>query len=366
MKILFINLSSVKFTVITPDHEPLGGSESCVCYLARQFQQNSHDVSLVSRLPDDTPPIINGIRHYSLETIKHPSFFKDNFFDVILVCNAPSISPILKALTPRSRILLWNHVLPDQPSMKDLGNHEIMAALDAIIYVSEWQKEETESQLKIKKKSYVVGNGLTPAFENMFSSPQEILAAKKNQAVYTAVPFRGLQVLLSVMETLYEDTNLELFSSLRVYQLQDDEFRALYQKAALNPRITSHGSVSQPELARHLKSSAFLTYPCIYAETYCIGALEALAAGMKIIATSLGALPTTTMGYADLIDIRSNKADELVHDFRNTMIHNIKEFLQSPQEWSEQRFTHVKYANQECIWPARYKIWDKILASPQE
>ena len=35
MKILFVNLSGLRFTVATPDQEPLGGTKSALCYLAR-------------------------------------------------------------------------------------------------------------------------------------------------------------------------------------------------------------------------------------------------------------------------------------------------------------------------------------------
>jgi len=361
MKILFINLSAIKFTVASPYHIPLGGSESCLCYLAREMALNHHDVTFVAHLPENSASPIMGINHFPLEIIREPSFFSSHSFEAILVCNAPAICPILKALSPLSCILLWNHILPEQPSMKDLGTVDILSSLDAIVYVSAWQKKETERRLNINKRSFVIGNGLTPAFENMFSSPQDICAAKKNRAVYTAVPYRGLQVLLNVMETLPEDTELELFSSMQVYQLNDDNYKNLYQKAALNTRIRSYGSVTQSALASHLRTAAFFTYPSTYEETFCIGVLEAMAAGLKVISTSLGALSETTLGFADLANIRSNKAEDLIRDYRNLMINNIKTFLNNPEDWAKERYQQAQIINHECTWSVRYKIWDAAL-----
>ena len=58
-----------------------------------------------------------------------------------------------------------------------------------------------------------------------------------------------------------------------------------------------HGSVSQRELALRLKQDAYLTYPCIMPETFCLAALEGLAAGMKVISTDIGGLKATAMGW---------------------------------------------------------------------
>ena len=361
MKILVVNLSAVRFTVITPETEPLGGTESCIAYLAGHLAQLGHDITLVAQIPLPKPALIRGVYHYGPETLKEPDFLIKNAFDIIIVCNTASLCPLLKELSPTSALILWDHVPPDQPSITDLGNVHVFTAIDRIVYVSDWQKQETERYFKFEKEAFVIGNGLTPAFENMFSSPAEILRAKKNEAAYTTIPYRGLSILLKVMTDLKEETELKLFSSMRVYQLSDDKYVDLYHDASHNPRISSHGSVAQPLLAQHLKETAFLAYPCIMPETFCIGALEALAAGLKVISTNLGALPTTTMGYADLIEIPSSDANDLIIAFGEAMKRNIHHFLHDPVLWSEERFDQIQAVHRQCLWPLRALDWQRSL-----
>jgi len=94
MKILFVNLSSLKFTAATPDRAPLGGSESALCYLARQLAQRGHDVSLTANLPDGESGRIENIRHYPVEIIKDVAFFTHQKFSTIIVCNAPAAATV--------------------------------------------------------------------------------------------------------------------------------------------------------------------------------------------------------------------------------------------------------------------------------
>jgi glycosyltransferase involved in cell wall biosynthesis len=363
VKILFLNLSTLKFDVATPDTQPLGGSESCVCYLACQLATNGHDVSLIARLPDDAPVTVHNVRHFPLAKVKDQDFFDREKFDVIVSCNAPIACPHLRSINPSSLIILWDHVPPEQPSMAELGNPEVLNAVDCIVYVSKWQKAETEKKFGITKKSVVIGNGLTPSFANMFSSAKDLLAHKQNRAAYTTIPYRGLPLLLKAMEGLQQETQLDIFSSMKLYQMPDDEYAGLYQEAVKNPRVTSHGAIPQPQLAQHLRKAAFLTYPCIVAETFCIAALEAMAAGMKVISTQLGALETTTMGYADLLPIESSNPQDLIDAFLKAMETNIQAFLTEPEKWAETMFAQVQAVNQKCSWAVRTEDWEKLFGA---
>ena len=148
---------------------------------------------------------------------------------------------------------------------------------------------------------------------------------------------------------------------MRVYQAGDDDYAPLFAEAAQNPAIASHGSVTQRELAQHLRSCAFLFYPCIYPETFCITAAEAMAAGMKIVSTHLGALEETTMGFADLVPITSGDGDILVAAFRKAMQRSVDEFAQNPTAWAQQMFAQTQRVNKAYKWTARAGEWEKLL-----
>ena len=167
------------------------------------------------------------------------------------------------------------------------------------------------------------------------------------------------------MKGLKADLKLDIFSSMRVYQMADDEYEGLYQEAKTDPRVTYHGSVSQTELAKKLKPAAFLTYPSVVEETFCISALEAMAAGMKVISTLTGALETTTMGYADLIPVKDRSAEEFIAAFRALIEHNVSAFKEGPEAWAERMFDQVRAVNQNCGWTVRAKGLGKFICPPR-
>jgi glycosyltransferase involved in cell wall biosynthesis len=361
VKILFVNLSSLQFTVLTPDTAPLGGSESSLCYLARALTQRGHEISVIANLPPGAENVIEAISHYPLATLKNQGFFAATKFDAIILCNASAAVEPLKALLPDTRILLWAHILPDQPSMQNFLREKDF--LDGVVCVSQWQKNEIERAFGTLANATVIGNGIAPMFENMFVTPEELRAAKQNLGAYTTTPYRGLSVLLRAMEGLDRDTKLDLFSSMRVYQGNDKDYANLFDTAERNPAITSHGSVMQRELAQHLRSSAFLFYPSIYNETFCITVAEAMAAGMEIIATRTGALPETAMGMADLVEIRSTDGDVLVKDYRAAMQRAIDGFKNDPQSWVEKMFAHMRRANEVFSWKKRAQEWEEFFGA---
>jgi glycosyltransferase involved in cell wall biosynthesis len=365
MKILFVNLSSLCFTVETPDNEPLGGTESALCYLARQLAAKKHRVSVIARVPPGTPEFVADIRHSIPGVLLTPDYIRQNYFDAIIVNNKPLAGPSLRAMAPNAFILLWNHVVPDQPSMRELAQPEVQKSFDGIVYVSNWQRQVTEQTFSFTKPSTVIGNGFAPAFENMFASATELRATKENLAAYTTTPFRGLHILVDVMKTLDTGTRLDLYSSMKVYQMTggDDQYGPLYAYATQNPLITHHGSVAQRELAQRLKPVSFFAYPSTYAETFCISAVEALAAGMKVLTTATGALPEILGNNADYVDVIPGEATKLTADFREIMRKNVEELKTDPTAWSEARFAALQQVNKTCTWSERAKSWEELLTT---
>jgi glycosyltransferase involved in cell wall biosynthesis len=365
MKILFVNLSGLCFTVATPDTEPLGGTESSLCYLARHLAQRGHEVSVVTRAPPDTPDRIMGIRHVAPPVLLNADFIRANGFDAIIVNNRPLAGPPLRDMAPGAFLLLWNHVVPDQPVMRDLAQNMIHNSFDGIVYVSRWQQQITEQTFGFKRPAAVIGNGFAPAFENLFASANDLRAAKQNRAAYTTTPFRGLHILLDAMKGLETGTKLDLYSSMKVYQMTggDDQYAPLYAYAAENPLITHHGSVAQKELAERLKPVAFFAYPSTYAETFCISAVEALASGLKVLTTATGALPEILENRADYVNVSPGEAAKLTADFRRLIEKNVAEFQADPTAWAEERFAALQEINRTGTWAKRAESWEQLLAA---
>ncbi len=144
------------------------------------------------------------------------------------------------------------------------------------------------------------GNG-TAASAQLEARMSRVTArrSRPRKLAYASTPFRGLDVLLDVFPRIRAacpDAELDVFSSMQVYgwTAADDqrEFSALYEKAQ-QPGVNLVGTLPQLALADRLQQARVLAYPNHYAETFCIAAIEAQAAGCAVVTTQLGALPQT-------------------------------------------------------------------------
>jgi glycosyltransferase involved in cell wall biosynthesis len=360
MRILFFNPSTMAFNVTTPEREPLGGMASSICYLARALCARGHDVTLVSMLPDGTPPLLMGVRHQSIKPVLPDAagFFRGGDYDAVIAVNYPDIASYVKSGSPKTFNVAWLHIYPDQPALAPLKTAQ--GWLDAAVCVS----GSLRDAFHLSIPTVAIGNAIAPFFENMFSSPGELLAAKQNRAVYASMPFRGLDLLVEVMGRVGGKVELDIYSSMRAYQAQEKSFAALYEVARRNPRIRYHGGVGQRPLADAFRAAAFLAYPSTYIESYCIVAQEAMAAGLKVISNDLGALPETTMGFADLLPVHGGtiaRADH-VAGIAALLETNEAEFQRAPRAWAEARFTQVEAVNRQSCWSHRAAQWEAFLA----
>jgi tetratricopeptide (TPR) repeat protein len=365
MRILLFDLpSNMAFTVATPEQQPLGGMASCICYLARALAARGHDVTLAAVLPDGTPPVVMGVRHVPVKDAlaDAPGFFRQGGYDAVIAVNYPDIAPVVKNASPKTVTAAWLHVYPDQPALAPLKALE--GSLDAAVCVSATLRDAVRHSIPaLSDRTVAIGNAISPFFENMFSSAEDVLAAKQNRAVYASMPFRGLDLLVEVMGRVGGTVELDVYSSMRTYQLEEKNYAALYDLARRNPRIRHHGSVGQRALAEAFRGAAYLTYPSTFIESYCIVAQEAIAAGLKVISNDLGALPETTLGYADLLPVQGGAIARADHIAGITRLveKNQAEFQRDPRAWAEARFAQLQAVNRECTWARRAAAWEARL-----
>ena len=359
MRIAIYNPATMAFNVATPQEQPLGGMASCMCYLARALADRGHQVTLISMLPPGTPQMLMGVEHQSTLPVLPDAinFFRAKDYDAVLAVNYPDIASYVAMGSPKSFNVAWLHIYPDQPALAPLGATQ--GWLDAAVCVSASLRDAFRLRIPVT----AIGNAISPFFENMFSSSAELLAAKTNRAVYASMPFRGLDLMVEVMGKIGGQVELDVFSSMQSFQAQE-RFAPLYEAAQRNPRIRYHGGVSQKTLAAGMRACAFLAYPSTYIESYCIVAQEALAAGLKVISNDLGALPETTMGYADLLPVKGLTIARQDHIAGITALleKNEADFLNDPQDWAEQRFEQAQNISRESNWARRALEWEAFLA----
>lgn len=353
MKLLFVNGSQVRFTVETPLREPLGGTESAVAYLSQALAARGHDVTLMANLPDGTADTAGGVRHRPRALARDADFFARAGFDAVVTISAPSAAAHMKRIAPGAFHVAWLHLPPNAQAAAAIT--AAAPAIDCALFVSATQR----SALRYPGPSHVIGNGISPAFENLFSSPAQLRAAKQNRAAYASIPDRGLEVLADVIARARVETRFDIWSGMRLYQQAEDAFAPLYARLAALPRCRHHGAVGQADLARALAPCAFLAYPCTVGETYGIVVQEAIAAGLKVVTTDIGALKHTTMGFADLVP----PGAELAARFSGRLEDTVAEFLRDPDAWAQARFDQMQAVNRTCTWAARAQEWEAFLAA---
>lgn len=254
---------------------PLGGSETAVLRLASALKKIGHRIELVTRAEQLT----------------------GRSADVFVSCR--DWRPFAAERLPGLLNYLWCHDDVDQNIVKDLENKELAEKIynrcDAVIVLSHYQWQRWTAQFHLPlAKTFLSSNAV--AMEHYHVDPTS-LSLRPQRAFFSSVPWRGLAQLLELwplVKGAVPDAELVICSSLRVYGMNDDAaLQALYEKAQSLPGIVYRGSVSQSELREVALHSRALAYPCIFPETSCITAMEAMAAGAAVVSTSLGALPET-------------------------------------------------------------------------
>jgi len=169
---------------------------------------------------------------------------------------------------------------------------------DKIFALSEFHKNYLHQVQSIPKdKISLLTNGINPAdFDD-----GDVLK-QNTKVIFSSSPDRGLDRAIRIVEKAREISGLDLtldcfygFENMRksgqpqwIKQADDIE-----KMIAERPWVKYHGFVNKKTLMRHFKESAVWLYPANFIETYCITAIEALAAGCYPIVRDMGALKYT-------------------------------------------------------------------------
>lgn len=202
----------------------------------------------------------------------------------------------------------WNQLSYDQQAVQWLSDSKNVDAIDQFVFVSYWQAERYRQIFGIPGyKTKVIQNACLPIGRRVAGKREKV------KLCYTSTPFRGLDILLDAWDKLNpEDCELHVFSSCKIYgpdfaHAEEPKYTELYNRCLNTKGIVYRGSIPNEELRKELPTFDILAYPCTFEETSCIAVIEALSAGLRVLTSSLGALPETTEGWATLYPYLINK-----------------------------------------------------------
>lgn len=287
----------------TIERTGMGGSETMAWELARRLAKRGHAVRLVGHCSPAAPAsIFDGVRFID----QNEFFSRPQSCDVLISSRRPEIVDDGARITAGAR-LLWVHDV----HCGDRLTHKRNIRFDRILALTNWHKSFLQRcyPLVDTSKILVTRNGIDlTRFEG-----KETRNARR--AIYSSSPDRGLEQLLDIWPVVRKsipDAELHVFYGFEswratVKMLGADDANELKRiefleaKIKRTPGVTLRGRVSQRELAREFMKSGVWAYPTGFTETSCITAMEAQAAGCRIVTSPLAALNETVAERGQLV-----------------------------------------------------------------
>jgi glycosyltransferase involved in cell wall biosynthesis len=257
-----------------------------------------------------------------------------------------SRAPQLIDARPRARTsLLWVHDV-------DCGDHltpERADRFDHVVSLSGWHDTHLQGRYPF------LGSRLLRSRNGIEHGMFRPLAWKdrKPRLLYTSSPDRGLDVMLELWprvreglpaglrdEAVFSFCYPDVYDAVADQQPQIAAHRDRIRRLSEQPGVERLGSLPQPTLAAVMCDSRVWAHPswCTshptpdggtfagpFHETSCIGAVEAQAAGMHVVASGWGALKETVR-YGHLLDA----GDPTEARWRDAMVTSIVEGLADP------------------------------------
>lgn len=249
--------------------------------------------------------------------------------------------------------LLWLHLSYDQENVQLLKDENFVKRLSGIIFVSHWQYEKFRSIFPIHlTKTYIIENWIEPI--EIIEKPKRI------KLIYTSTPWRGLEILVEVLKRMNRtDIDVEVYSGSSIYG-QDfysqthNQFVPLY-KELTNLGVTHFEYAENNVVKKALQSAHIMSYPNIFEETSCLSVIEAMTAGCRVVTSSLGALPETTKGFANLVTFGNN----YIEKYTEALEREIDNFWNDDTQ--EILNEQISFFRKHYSWKLREAKWQFVL-----
>jgi glycosyltransferase involved in cell wall biosynthesis len=235
---------------------------------------------------------------------------------------------------------------------------------DRILCLSEWHRDVFLSEYPFIHPSQVLvtRNGID------LSRFRHQVARNPHRMIYSSSPDRGLQTAISCMPAIRQrvpDAELHVFYGFKTWETAASSVgdRSQLNIIALLRRMLDqgrqhgvhfHDRVDQERLAREFLASGVWGYPTWFTETSCITAMEAQAAGLRIVTSPLAALNETVGSRGRMIS-----GDWLSPEYGAAYTDAVVEAMTRPEAGDREHLS--SYATQNFGLDALAKDWDTML-----
>ena len=257
--------------------------------------------------------------------------------------------------------ILWEQLSYSEPFVQNLQDRKYVDQLDWLIFNSHWSYNQFRLHFQIPEYKTRVIQNFTPPFPYPLKKDNS-----KIKLIYTSTPWRGLAILMRTVEMLNEkrkDFEVDIYSSTllygsKFYELNEKKYQSLFDKCKEIPNINYKGYANNEEVRQALMKSHILAYPCIFEETSCLAAIEAMAAGCKVVTTNYGALPETCGRFARYICFEPN-VHRLIDSYTEVLSEEMDNIFTEKTRNSLQ--LQANHYNTEWSIETRLKEWEAFL-----
>ncbi|HKK89384.1 MAG TPA: glycosyltransferase family 1 protein [Saprospiraceae bacterium] len=188
----------------------------------------------------------------------------------------------------------------------------IISGSDRVVTVSEFSKKEICSTYSINPdKVDVVHNGFTSNFKPLTQEEKEKICKEYSEGqpyflfVGSIHPRKNIERLIGAFEMFKEQTGspMKLFLAGR-WAWKSEDIREKYQQSAYKEDIVATGYISEKTLGKLMSGARAFCYLSLY-EGFGIPILEAMAAGIPVVTSSISSMPEVAGDaalYADPMD----------------------------------------------------------------
>jgi glycosyltransferase involved in cell wall biosynthesis len=296
------------------------------------------------------------LQYDELQKRLDPSYFKK--FQI--TTSVPEKEPI----DPDKISILWMKNSYDQPNIAPwFAEKENHRKYDWYVFNSHWTYEKFRYAFGLPTHKCCVIKNALPNID--WKEKKKFKKGDQIKLIHTSTPWRGLNVLVGAMELIKrDDIVLDVYSSTKIYgnqfELQNDkQFQPLYRKMDSMNNINYKGyEPDRDKLMNAMQDSQIFAYPSIWEETFCISAIEAMAAGNMAIVTNFGALFETCTEYAHYVNYETN-VYTLAKKFK-AVIEFVADNYHEPV-LHERLQDQMKYFRTFYNWDSRVKEWESLM-----
>lgn len=335
----------------TPTKIGIGGSETVVGHLAREFVKLGHKVNMYGEH--------RSVNQYDVN-LHHYQYFKpETKYDLLIVSrNLDIITHNIKA----KKVIAVAHDIWFQGAFK--GNKLGTAQLDKIdrfIALSPWHKQF------LFDHHQNIPNDKIEIISNYFDKTRYEIEKEKipGRMIYASSLDRGLIILLHCWKWIKQEVPE---ATLKILYGMDGWEKALTQRGTTqekehynrvinlieetkNQGVQFVGKVNQQQLAEEFKEASLWAYPTFFSETFCLTALEAMASKTPIITTDLAAL-SSTVGDGGVLLKGDPASTEYCQKFVNEVVNVLKNKKYSDELISKGQLQFKNFDNNEIV-----KLW---------